>query len=83
MFLLVIRLLVVYFATCALAFFLANRFVTRVRPVIAILLSLAPFLLTGKAMLTAGVYAPLDIAYQAHPLAAHRGEMGIGKTRSF
>lgn len=82
MFLLVIRLLVVYFATCALAFFLANRFVTRVRPVIAIFLSLAPFLLTGKAMLTAGVYAPLDIAYQAHPLAAHRGEMGVGKTRS-
>ena len=82
MFLLVVRLLAVYFATCALAFLLVNRFVTKVRPGIAILLSIGPFLLTGKAMLTAGVYAPLDIAYQAHPLAAHREEMGIGRTRS-
>ncbi|HEX9149511.1 MAG TPA: YfhO family protein, partial [Thermoanaerobaculia bacterium] len=82
MFLLVVRLLAVYFATCALAFFLVNRFVAKVRPGIAILLSLGPFLLTGKAMVTAGIYAPLDIAYQAHPLAAHREEMGIGRTRS-
>ena len=82
MILLIVRLLVVYFATCALAFFLVNRFVTRVRPGIALLISIGPFLLTGKAMVTAGVYAPLDIAYQAHPLAAHRDEMGIRGTRS-
>ena len=82
MFLLVLRLLAVYFATCALAFFLANRFVSRIRPGVAVLLALGPFVLTGKAMLTAGVYAPLDIAYQANPLAAHRAEMGIEGTRS-
>jgi Bacterial membrane protein YfhO len=82
LFLLVLRLLAVYFATCALAFFLVNRFVARGRPVVALLISLGPFLLTGKAMLTAGVYAPLDIAYQAYPLAAHREEMGIKDTRS-
>jgi Bacterial membrane protein YfhO len=82
LFLLVLRLLAVYFATCALAFFLVNRFVARVRPRVALLISLGPFLLTGKAMVTAGVYAPLDIAYQAHPLAAHREEMGIRDTRS-
>ncbi len=82
MLLLVLRLLAVYFATCALSFFLVNRFVSRVRPIVALFLALGPFLLTGKAMLTAGVYAPLDIAYQAHPLAARREEMGIGKTRS-
>ncbi|HEX9148725.1 MAG TPA: YfhO family protein [Thermoanaerobaculia bacterium] len=82
MFLLVVRLLAVYFATCAVAFFLVNRFVTKVRPGIAILLSFGPFLLTGKAMVTAGVYAPLDIAYQAPPLAAHREELGIRGTRS-
>ena len=79
---LVVRLLAVHFATCALAIFLANRFVARVRPLVALAIALGPLLLTGKAMLTAGVYAPLDIAYQAHPLAAHREEMGIGKTRS-
>jgi hypothetical protein len=44
---------------------LVNRFVARVRPGIALLISIGPFLLTGKAMMTAGVYAPLDIAYQA------------------
>ncbi|HEV8610227.1 MAG TPA: YfhO family protein [Thermoanaerobaculia bacterium] len=82
MFLLVLRLLAVYFATCALALFLVNRFVARIRPGIALLISFGPFLLTGRAMLTAGVYAPLDIAYQAHPLAAHREEMGIKDTRS-
>jgi hypothetical protein len=82
LFLLVVRLLAVYFGTCALAFFLVNRFVGRVRPTVALLIALGPFLLTGKAMVTAGVYAPLDIAYQAHPLAAHREEMGIEGTKS-
>ena len=82
MFLLVLRLLVVYFGTCALAIFLVRRFVFPVRKRIALLLSIAPFLLTGKAMLTAGVYAPLDIVYQSHPLAARRDEMGVGPTRT-
>ncbi|HEY6066776.1 MAG TPA: YfhO family protein [Thermoanaerobaculia bacterium] len=82
MVLLAIRLSAVYFATCALAFFLVGRFVAKVRPGIAVLLALGPFLLTGKAMVTAGVYAPLDIAYQAPPLAAHRDEMGITGTQS-
>lgn len=82
MFLLVVRLLAVYFATCALAFFLVRRFVFPIRKRVAILLSFAPFLLTGKAMLTAGVYAPIDIVYQAHPLAARRAEMGFGATRT-
>jgi hypothetical protein len=80
--LLVVRLLAVYFATCALSVFLANRFGLRVRPAVALFLALAPFLLTGEAMLTAGVSAPLDIAYQGQPLASHREEQGIGRTRS-
>jgi hypothetical protein len=82
LFLLVLRLLAVYFATCALSLFLATRFVSRIRPGIAVLLALGPFLLTGKALLIAGVYAPLDIAYQGQPLASHREEQGIGPTRS-
>jgi len=82
LFLLVLRLLAVYFATCALCLFLATRFVSRIRPGVALLLAFGPFLLTGKALLTAGVYAPLDIAYQGQPLASHRAEQGIGPTRS-
>jgi hypothetical protein len=81
-FLLVLRLLLVYFGTCALALFLVNRYVSPVRRGVSVFLALAPFLITGKAMLTAGVYAPLDIAYQAHPLAGLREEMGITGTRS-
>ena len=79
---LVFRLLAVYFATCALSVFLANRFVSRIRPAVGLFLALLPFLLTGEAMLTAGVSAPLDIAYQGQPLASHREEQGIGRTRS-
>jgi hypothetical protein len=79
-FLLVLRLLAVYFATCAVALILVKRYVFPVRKRVAFLLSIAPFLLVGKAMFTAGVYAPLDIVYQAHPLAARRAEAGIGRT---
>jgi len=81
-FLLVLRLLAVYFATCALALFLVKRFVSRVPPRVALFLALSPFLLTGKAMLTGSVYAPLDIAYQAPPLASLREEMGVGTSKS-
>ncbi len=80
--LLVLRLLSVYFAGCAVSLFLVHRFVIRIRPGVALLLAFGPFLLTGKALLTAGVYAPLDIAYQGQPLASHRDEQGIGPTRS-
>lgn len=82
MFFLVVRLLAVYFATCAVALVLAKRFVFRVPPAVALFLALSPLLITGKAMLTAGVYAPLDIAYQAPPLAYLREEMGVGVTKS-
>jgi len=80
--LLVLRLLAVYFATCALALFLAGRFIRPLSRAIVLFLVFAPWLITGRAMLTAGVYAPIDIVYQAHPLAALRDEMGIGKTKS-
>ncbi|MEP6802016.1 MAG: YfhO family protein [Acidobacteriota bacterium] len=82
MFLLVLRLLLVYFGTCAVALFLVNRYVSPVHKGASVFLALAPFLITGKAMLTAGVYAPIDIAYQAHPLASLREEMGIAGTRT-
>jgi len=67
-FLLVLRLLAVYFGVVAAALFLANRFVSPIRPWVRVILALGPFLLVGKALLTAGVYAPIDITYQAEPL---------------
>ncbi len=82
MFLLVLRLLTVYFGTAAGILWLAHRFVTPLRLRVGIFLALGPFLLVGKALLTAGVYAPLDIAYQAPPLSVHAAEMGIHGTRT-
>lgn len=82
MFLLVLRLLAVYFGTAAGILWLAHRFVARLRLRVALFLALGPFLLVGKALLTAGVYAPLDIAYQAPPLSLHAAEMGIHGTQT-
>lgn len=82
MFLLVVRLLVVFFGAAAAGLLLAHRFVSPVRPRVAVFLALIPFLVAGRALVTAGVFAPLDIAYQAEPLASYRSEMGIGKTRT-
>ena len=82
MWLVVLRTLAVYGGTAALLLFLAHRWIVPVRARVALLLALAPLLFTGKAMLTGGVFAPLDIAYQGEPLLSHRAEMGIGKTRN-
>src|SRR6185369_14633896 len=59
--LLVLRLLGVYFATAAAAIFLANRYVSPIRMGVRLLLAFGPFLLVGKALLTAGIHAPVDI----------------------
>ena len=80
--LVVLRLLAVYAATTALGLLLASRFVRPLRLRTALLLAAAPLLLTGKAFVTGGVLAPLDIQYEAPPLAAFRGELGIGPPRS-
>ena len=46
------------------------------------LLALAPLLFTGKALLTGGVYGPVDITLEGPPLSAYRSEFGIEKTRN-
>jgi hypothetical protein len=81
-FLLVLRLLAVYFATVAAALFLAHRFVSPIRARVGLLLAFGPFLLVGKALLTAGVHAPIDIAYQAPPLSSLAARMGTEKTKT-
>lgn len=45
-------------------------------------LLLAPLLLTGRAMFSGGVFAPLDITYQAPPLAHVRAAMGVGTSKT-
>lgn len=79
---LVLRLLTVYFGTAAGAIFLANRFVSPVSRRTGVLLAFGPFLLVGKALVTGGVLAPLDITYITSPLAAHAEEQGTQITQT-
>ncbi len=72
--------LVVYGGTVGGLLLAAHRLVLPVRVRAALVLAAAPLLFTGKAMLTGGVFAPLDIAYQAEPLRALRAEAGIETT---
>jgi hypothetical protein len=81
-FLLILRLLAVYFGAVAVSLLLAHRFVSPIRPRAGLLLALGPFLLVGKALVTAGVYAPIDIPYQAEPLASMGPEVGVSATRN-
>ncbi len=80
--LLVLRLFAVYAAAAALCLLAVSRFVRPIRLPAALLLAAAPLLLVGKAFVTAGVYAPLDITYEAPPLSAFRGEVGVGPPRA-
>jgi hypothetical protein len=79
---LALRLIAIYGGSAAAVLWLAHRFVRPFPRGVALFLALAPCLLTGKALLTAGLYAPIDIVYDGEPFAAHRAEVGIGKTQT-
>jgi hypothetical protein len=80
--LLVLQLLAVYAGTVAVALWLARRFILPVPGRVALFLALAPFLLTGRAMVTARLYAPADILYGVPPYDWRAPELGIGKAQS-
>jgi len=75
--LVVLLSLAVYGGTAALLLAAAHRWVLPLRRGMALLLALAPLLLTGPATLRGAVYAPLDINFLFEPLTAHRPEAGI------
>lgn len=74
--------LALYVAAAALGLALAHRLVSPIRFRIALLLAAAPLLLTGKAFVTGGVYAPIDILYDFEPLSPRRASLGVGPTRT-
>src|SRR5262245_35741076 len=82
MLLIVLWSLAVYGGTAAVLLGLVHRFVVPIRRRIALLLALAPLLFTGQALLTGGVLAPLDIAYQAEPLHSLSADVGIVGTKN-
>ena len=74
--------LALYAVAAAVALWIAHRLVLPLRRRSALILAAAPLLLTGKAFLTGGVYAPLDILYDADPFGAHRVELGVAPDRT-
>lgn len=57
---------------------LVRRFVTLSRPVAAVLI-LLPLCLTGRALVTGRVYAPIDLSYHFDPLASMAMQVGIDR----
>ena len=66
-----------YFATAGALLFLADRFIHSFSRGAAIVLLLLPLLFTGRAVLTGGVYAPVELPYAVPPLADHRQELRV------
>src|SRR5436190_1065587 len=71
-------LLALYAATSVLLLWLAHRFITPIGRVSAVVLFLVPFCFAGRALLTGGVYAPLDLIYAAEPFNGMKEQFHIG-----
>lgn len=60
----------------------ADRFIRPISRAAAIALILLPLLLTGRAILTGAVYAPIDLAFASEPLKSRAAEFGITGVRN-
>ena len=67
-----------YFLSAAGLLVLVRRFVALSRPAAAVLI-LLPLCLTGRALVTGRVYAPIDLAYHFDPLASMATRAGIDR----
>jgi hypothetical protein len=79
---LVIWSLAVYAGTAAICLRAAHRWIARVRLRDALWIAALPLLFTGRATLTGGVYAPLDILYHHEPFASQRAQAGIERVQT-
>ncbi|HVR42180.1 MAG TPA: YfhO family protein [Thermoanaerobaculia bacterium] len=70
---------ILYAAASAGCLWIAHRLLVPLGRRTAILLALLPLLLTGPALLTGSVYAPVDLPYMASPLREERPEYGIDR----
>jgi hypothetical protein len=69
--------LVLYALTAAAVLWLVRRFIAPLSWPVALVLFLIPFCLTGRALLTDGVYGPVDLPYATEPLSAMRLQQGL------
>jgi hypothetical protein len=68
---------VLYAATAAALLWLAHRFVMPISRASALILFLLPLCFTGRALLTGGVYGPVDLPYLTEPLREMRVPLGV------
>ena len=71
-------ILLLYAATAATLLFVCHRSVQPISRTAAALLFLLPFCFTGRALLTNGVYAPVDLPFATAPLSGLKADVGIG-----
>lgn len=71
--------LLAYALTALALLALVHWRVTRLSRLAALALFLVPFVFTGKALLTGGVYAPVDHPWQTVPLSWMRDAYGVGE----
>lgn len=69
---------VLYGVTAAAILFLAHRFVAPLGARAALILALLPLVMTGRAMLTGRVIAPIEMAYLTEPLYGLKNAYGVG-----
>jgi hypothetical protein len=69
---------ILYLLSAAGTLVLVRRFVALSRPASAVLI-LLPLCLTGRALVTGRVYAPIDLAYHFDPLASMATRVGIDR----
>jgi hypothetical protein len=74
--------IVLYSLTAAAILVLCHRFLRPMTRAAALVLLLLPLLFTGRALLTGGVYGPIDLPYLASPLQRQAAEHGIGAPRN-
>src|SRR6187399_1279002 len=69
---------ILYAATALALLWIAHRRIRPVSTAAALVLVVLPLGFTGVALVTGGVYGPIDHPYQSEPLSALRAEYGIG-----
>src|SRR5258708_29076155 len=68
--------LLLFLVTAGVLLWLAHRYVSPMGWAVRVVLILLPFVFCGKALLTGGVYAPVDLPYITEPLYSMRVPLG-------
>ncbi len=69
--------LLLFLVTAGVLLWLAHRYVVPMGWAARVVLILLPFVFCGKALLTGGVYAPVDLPYLTEPLKPMRAPLGV------